>query len=239
VGPGAQRGVGVRAAFIALVFAIAAFAATPFIPVPVDDRDEQLPVAFRGLYLETRSILSGEEVESHNISLLDASGPGVLLYLAIPLLVIVGVFVTFRRTGRSLPLTIGMLALAVLVLLAGSIYFLPSMIALAIGSFQVRRVEMAGRVAERAAKTADDTPADEDYDDDLEDEDYDDDLEDELDDENEDDDEYEDDDEEVDADAEDDESDDIDDESDEYEDEDDESDDAGESDLDEESKPRQ
>jgi hypothetical protein len=152
-GASRPRGAGVLAALIALVAAVVAYIGTPFLRVSVDDRDEVLPAgvnAFRGLYLETRSYLTGHEVTARSISALDAQGPGLFLILAVPLLVVVGTVVAFRRTGRSLPLTIGMLVLAVLVLLLGFTVFLAAMIALAVASFQVRKVEMAERMAERA-----------------------------------------------------------------------------------------
>jgi len=191
-GASRPRGAGVLAALIALVAAVVAYIGTPFLRVSVDDRDEVLPAgvnAFKGLYLETRSYLTGHEVTARSISALDAQGPGLFLILAVPLLVVVGTVVAFRRTGRSLPLTIGMLVLAVLVLLLGFTVFLAAMIALAVASFQVRKVEMAARMAERAgappARRRRDEPPDEDQpadevqdeyvdDEDLDDEDLDD-----------------------------------------------------------------
>jgi hypothetical protein len=182
-GTGTKPGPGVRAAFYALVpFGLLAFVVVPFLPiVQTDDRGDQVPIAFRGLYLEARSILSGEDVEAKTTSLMEATGPSVLLYLGLPLLVIIGAIVAFRRTGRSLPLTIAMIVLAVLVLMAGNIYYLPAMVAIAVASFQVRRVEMAGRAAEQAAARGqvqdqdvqDETDVDDEYvDEEYEDEEY-------------------------------------------------------------------
>ena len=186
-GASRPRGAGVLAALIALVAAVVAYIGTPFLRVSVDDRDEVLPAgvnAFKGLYLETRSYLTGHEVTARSISALDAQGPGLFLILAVPLLVVVGTVVAFRRTGRSLPLTIGMLVLAVLVLLLGFTVFLAAMIALAVASFQVRKVEMAERMAERAGTPPtrrrrdeppdEDEPADEVQDEYVDDEDLDD-----------------------------------------------------------------
>ncbi len=173
LGTGTRPAPGVRMASYAIVLGIAAVLVVPFLPIqPVDDRGEPVPLRFTGLYLEARSLMSGETVDSHNTSAIDASGPVVLLQFVLPLVVLVGVIVAFRRSGRSTPLTVGMIALAFMVLLLQMTFFLPSMIFVAIASFQVRRVEMAGRVAEQAESKArakdepanEDEPAD-DYDD--------------------------------------------------------------------------
>jgi hypothetical protein len=162
---------------IALALGVLSFVMFMFSRVPVDDRDEALPTTstgggFRAVYLEARSILTGDQVRSHDVSIFEAHGPAVIIYGLIPLAILVGVFVAFRRSPSSRPLTIGMLALAVLVLLAGGITFMPSLIALGVGSFQARRAEIPARMAERAEQQQAD---DEDEDDDeelLDDEDY-------------------------------------------------------------------
>jgi hypothetical protein len=200
------REPGVRAAFTAVLFAFMSFAITPFLfKVVLDDRDKQVPPRFQGLYIGARSALTGNNVKSHSESLWAFQGPAAFGYVVLPLLVIIVAYVFFLRTRRSMPLTVGMLALAVLVMFVpGAFFFLPSVIALAVASFGVRKIEMAGRMADREAAAADSKPAadddeeadeDLDADDEYEDDEEEDDEEDEYEDVEDDDDEYEDEDE--------------------------------------------
>lgn len=159
--PDGTRLPGARATFVALVLAIFAFSFVMVWPlVTVDDRGEKLPSAgFEGLYMEARSCLraiddgqgclDGEPVESETVTVIDADGWGIVPILFVPLVVAAFAWYLHRKTGLSRPLTFGMLALAAAVLFTGP-YYMPALIALAIGSFQARRAEMPARLAERA-----------------------------------------------------------------------------------------
>lgn len=176
---------GARAAFVAVVLVILGGLALVFVPGnEVDDRDEVVPASgqFRGLYIEARELLNPDAapLETENVTLLELVGPAALLYALLPLLIVLGAYWMHRRMGRSLPLTVGMLVLAVLFMLLGGagMFFIPALIALAVGSFQARRVELPARMAERAARRGEAPAADasddddEDIEDDLDDEDY-------------------------------------------------------------------
>lgn len=169
---GGRPEVGARACLFALMFGLASLLISPFLPVvPVDDRGESVPQSFQGLFLDARTRLSGHAVKTELTSSIDAFGPVSLLYSIVPFLVVVVAVIMFRRTGRSTPLTVGMIGMAVVVLFGGQLFFLPSMIALAVASFQIRKVEMAGRMAEKAGAPAE-PAADEDEYEDEDDEEY-------------------------------------------------------------------
>jgi hypothetical protein len=140
---------------VALALAIVASALLPFVPVPVDDRGEALPTQFRGLTLEVRSMLTGETVEAQNETLFSVAGPAVILSMILPLLVVGGAFwINRTREQRSRPLTIAMVLMAVVVAFGtggGQIFYLGSLIALAVASFQVRKYELPARTAEKIA----------------------------------------------------------------------------------------
>jgi hypothetical protein len=161
-----------------------------FAKLDVDDRGEPLPISngngFRGLYLATREALTGREVTVQRELGVQAVGTFWLIMVVIPLLVVLGVFVFFRlRRAQSTywTVTIGMLLIAATVLLLGRIEYIGSMIALTWASFQIRRAELPGKMADReaaraaraeaaaaaAAEQADDEEYDEDeYDEDAE-----------------------------------------------------------------------
>jgi hypothetical protein len=159
--------------------------------IPVDDRGEPVLFTFQAAHLDTRSILTGEEVVAEDVTVVDAFGLAVLIAGLVPLAIMVAVFVRFRQQPSSRPLTIGMLALA------GAGFILPSfipdlavmanmpfllaLVAVAVGSFQARRAEMTLRMADQAGAAQ---PAgDEDLDDEYDEDEYDDDVEDEYEDE--------------------------------------------------------
>jgi hypothetical protein len=140
---------------VLLALLLAAFSAVITVVrvrVPVDDRGEPLPTRFRGAAVQAREMLTGQTVGDQSTSLLDAQGPGILLVLALPVLVCVYAFWANRRPDRSRMLTFAMLALAATVILGGGILFLPSLIALAIASFQVRKAELPARMASRGTR---------------------------------------------------------------------------------------
>ncbi|HLM62686.1 MAG TPA: hypothetical protein VK306_00175 [Acidimicrobiales bacterium] len=159
---GLGRGAGSRrpgdlAVLAALGLSIGAFVMLLLYKVPVDDRGEALPSQFGGVALDARSALTGSEVETHDTSIIDAYGPGIIGLMAVPVVVVAVTTVLNRRLQeRNRLLTIAMLALAGMVVLTGGFgfFFLPALIALAVASFQVRKAEMPGRAAQRGAARA-------------------------------------------------------------------------------------
>ena len=124
-----------------------------FTKVPVDDRGEPLPRAFQGVAVAAREAITGEQMPDREESLLDASGPGIILYLALPVAVAAFAFWANRRPDRSRLITFSLIAMAGLVLFLGGYFFFPTLVALAVASFQIRKADMPARVAERVAPT--------------------------------------------------------------------------------------
>lgn len=146
------RRPGDTAVLLALVSAVIIAVAIPLIfRVPVDDRGEVLPYPFRGVAIQAREMETGRDIGDETTSLLEAQGPVVLLSLALPVLICAFALWGNRRPDRSRMLTYATIALAVVIFLNFQIYtfFLPSLIALAVASFQVRK-EMAGRAPAQA-----------------------------------------------------------------------------------------
>jgi hypothetical protein len=152
--PGLSRSVAAMLAVGMLMF-------TP--TIEVDDRGEPVPGGatpedqYKGLYLEARGYLLtgevGQAVDTESRTSLEQHGAGVALFFGLPVLMVVFAWWMHRRTGLSRPLTIGMLAVAVAVFLlqTSGQFYIPALIALAVGSFQARKAEMPARMAERMA----------------------------------------------------------------------------------------
>jgi hypothetical protein len=147
-----SRRPGDKAVLTAFVLAVVAAIYLLFYKVPADDRGEPLPASFRGLAIAAREQLTGGEIGDNEISLLDASGPQIIVVLALPIFVTLFALWANRRPDRSRMLTFAMLGMAAAVILTGGIgiFFFPALIALAIGGFRVRKADLPARVAERA-----------------------------------------------------------------------------------------
>jgi hypothetical protein len=184
-----ERGPGDTAIMLTVAFAIAAvglsiFAAFDDGAVPVDHEGEALNT-FAGVSRATYSVLTGEPPVTETTSYIDAAGPVILVFIMLPVLVAIGTFISHRRRVQSRPLTFGLVGMALVsVVNPFSLYFLPSLIALAVAGFQVRKAEMPGRLGAAAADDEDDDddvidvdevePEDElEDDDELDDEEYD------------------------------------------------------------------
>lgn len=146
-----RRRPGDLAVLIALVLAVLSAVYVLFLPVPVDDRGEELPTAFRGVAIAAREAVTGQEMPDEDTTLIDARGTGVLALIVLPVAVAAFAVWANRRPDRSRLLTFALLALAASVLLGGGLFFFPTLIALAVASFQVRRADMPARAAERSA----------------------------------------------------------------------------------------
>lgn len=147
---------GRSALLIALVLSVGAAIAIVFLIKPeLDDRDEIVPTTgFAGLYLSAREALGGSS-ETTETTFLDAQGPGGIVIALLPAAVAVGAFLVYQaRRARNAsvywPLTIGMVLMALTVMM-GNVWAMPAMVAMAISSFQVRRLELPAKMAERAA----------------------------------------------------------------------------------------
>ncbi len=155
-GAGANRRPGDLAVLVALGLAIvSAVYLLLFYKISVDDRGEPLPAAFQGVAVAAREAITGQELPDKEASVVDAYGPGVLLVIAPPVVVAAFAFWANRRPNRSRVLTYTTLAMAVAVLFSGVVgqYYFPSLIALAVATFQIRKADMPARVAERVTPT--------------------------------------------------------------------------------------
>lgn len=158
--PAGTRGPGDLAVLLALALAVAAagislVAALDDGSVPVDHEGEPLG-AFAAVARESYAMVHGTEPATATTSYLDAAGPVVLLFMALPVLVAAGAFISHRRRIQSRPLTIGLIGMALVTIVNPfSIYFLPSLIALAVAGFQVRKLEMPARAGQGRAGRGD------------------------------------------------------------------------------------
>ena len=147
--------VGDRSVLFTFVWSVLVGVLMPLLyRVPVDDRGEPIPVgSFGGLYRAAREQVTGQPVPDDTASLLDASGPSVLLLLGLPIVAAGFALWANRRPDRARWLTYSMFAMAVAVILSGQvgIFFFPALIALAIGGFRVRKADLPARMADRAA----------------------------------------------------------------------------------------
>ena len=146
---------GDRAVLLSVVLAVGGAVALLFYRVPVDDRGEALPIRFRAIAVMVRERLTGEPLPDNSSTLLDVSGPSILLMLALPVLVTLFAVWGNRRPDRARMLTFAMLALAGTVILTGGLglFYFPAMIALAVGGFRARRADLPAASAERLART--------------------------------------------------------------------------------------
>jgi hypothetical protein len=144
---------GDRAVLAALGLSVISAIAMLFLRVRVDDRGEALPSQFRGVAIRLREAITGEQPlpESHK-TLLEVQGPAVLVFVLLPVAIAAFAFwANRRRADRGRVLMFAMLAMAGAVVIGGAFLFFPSLIALAIASYQVRKAEAPARVAEKVA----------------------------------------------------------------------------------------
>lgn len=144
----AGRRPGDLALIVALGLALAAFVLLLNTDIPVDDRGEALPATFSGVAMEARAALTDGPVVDESENIVSYYGAGVVALMAVPLLVVAVVFVLSRRwEQRGRLLTFALLGLAGVVVLTGTFgfYYMPALIALAVASFQVRKLEMPTR----------------------------------------------------------------------------------------------
>ena len=150
-----DRRPGDRAVLAALALAVVSAIAVLFLRVPVDDRGEPLPTQFRGVAKLAREAVTGEPLADNTKTLLDASGPGVLPFILLPIAVAAFAVWANRRPDRSRMLTFALLAMAGAVILSSGIgmLFLPSLVMLGVASFQVRKADAPARAAESLSRS--------------------------------------------------------------------------------------
>jgi hypothetical protein len=124
-----------------------------FLRVPVNDEGDPLPRDFRGVAVEALEL---QDRPDGTATLLEANGASALLFIGLPVLVCAFAFWANRRggPGRSRVLTFSLLAVAIVVLLFGGMLFLPSLVALGVASFQVRKADALARSAGQSAPAA-------------------------------------------------------------------------------------
>jgi hypothetical protein len=150
-----DRRPGDRAVLAALALSVVSAIAVLFLRVPVDDRGEPLPTQFRGVAKLAREAVTGEPLADNTKTLLDASGPGVLPFILLPIAVAAFAVWANRRPDRSRMLTFALLAMAGAVILSSGIgmLFLPSLVMLGVASFQVRKADAPARAAESLSRS--------------------------------------------------------------------------------------
>jgi hypothetical protein len=139
---------------LAIVAAIVSVVALFIVHVDVDDRGEPIPPTYGGLTVAAREAVTGEPLPDESTTLIDANGPLVVLVAVLPALAVaVFAFWANRRPDRGRLLTFAMLGMAAVVLFTNATFYLLSLIALAVGSYQVRKSDVPARVAERVSPT--------------------------------------------------------------------------------------
>jgi hypothetical protein len=139
---------GYKAVQMGAVLSLVGFVISMLQPVKVDDRGEEIPQVFmHGLYMQARSLIAGKTIDAEDASLISARGWTAVALLLIPVLIAIATFVSFRKQPVARTLTISMLLMAVAVVLNTpnsdrAIYMMPALIAIAVGSFQVRKAGM-------------------------------------------------------------------------------------------------
>jgi hypothetical protein len=123
--------------------------------VTVDDRGDTLPPQYGALTIAARQAITGSENVTEEATTLSAYGPVALVMAATPVLIAGYALWANRRPDRSRLLTFALIAMALASLLTGGLtIFLPTLIALGIGTFRIRRADMEAGMAAAPAPAA-------------------------------------------------------------------------------------
>jgi hypothetical protein len=123
--------------------------------VTVDDRGDSIPTQYGALTIAARQAITGSESVTEEASTLSAYGPVSLVMAATPVLIAGYALWANRRPDRSRLLTFALIAMAMASLLTGGLtIFLPTLIALGIGTFRIRKADMEAGMAAAPAPAA-------------------------------------------------------------------------------------
>jgi hypothetical protein len=123
--------------------------------VTVDDRGDSIPPQYGALTIAARQAITGSEDVTEKASYLSAYGPVALIMAATPVLIAGYALWANRRPDRSRLLTFALIAMALASLLTGGItIFLPTLLALGVGTFRIRKADMEAGMAAAPAPAA-------------------------------------------------------------------------------------
>ncbi len=130
--------------------------------VTVDDRGDSIPPQYGALTIAARQAITappGVDVADVDVtekaSYLSAYGPVALIMAATPVLIAGYALWANRRPDRSRLLTFALIAMALASLLTGGItIFLPTLLALGVGTFRIRKADMEAGMAAAPAPAA-------------------------------------------------------------------------------------
>ena len=142
---------GDKAILLAFLFSfVSAIALLLVLKVPVDDRGDGIPPQYGAMTILTRATLTDVDpgAITEDVSTLSAYGPQAILMAATPVLIAGYALWANRRNDRSRLLTFALIAMAMASLLTGGLtIFLPTLLALGLGTFRIRKADMLAGVA--------------------------------------------------------------------------------------------
>ena len=142
---------GDKAILLAFLFSfVSAIALLLVLKVPVDDRGDGIPPQYGAVTILTRATLTDVDpgAITEDVSTLSAYGPQAILMAATPVLIAGYAVWANRRNDRSRLLTFALIAMAMASLLTGGLtIFLPTLLALGLGTFRVRKADMVAGMA--------------------------------------------------------------------------------------------
>ena len=140
---------GDRALLLAFLLSfVSAIALLLVVKVTVDDRGDSIPPQYGALTIAARQAITGTDDVTEKASTLSAYGPVALVMAATPVLIAGYALWANRRTDRSRLLTFALIAMALASLLTGGLtIFLPTLLALGVGTFRIRKADMEAGMA--------------------------------------------------------------------------------------------
>ena len=151
-----SRRPGDKAILLAFLLSFVSAIALLFVlTVTVDDRGDGLPPQYGALTIAARQAITGSENVTEDTSTLSAYGPVALLMAATPVLIAGYAVWANRRSDRARLLTFALIAMAIASVFTGGLtIFLPTLIALGVGTFRIRKADMEAGMAAAPAPAA-------------------------------------------------------------------------------------
>jgi hypothetical protein len=151
-----SRRPGDRAILLAFLLSfVSAILLLVVLKVTVDDRGDSIPPQYGALTIAARQAITGSEDVTEKASYLSAYGPVALIMAATPVLIAGYALWANLRPDRSRLLTFALIAMALASLLTGGItIFLPTLLALGVGTFRIRKADMEAGMAAAPAPAA-------------------------------------------------------------------------------------